>query len=202
MRGRIQGPQTWIHRVSNPGPSGLKSSVLPLDQAHYVDLIGTVLVLSLVLSGSCSIYKCLLCVSPLAWGHIPPLSGPWDQDGPEGLSRMEPLYTAPGRTWVYAPLYRSRKLAGVWSHLGPFQQQDLLHPVTPRIHILLCNYVYMNTVNKTTKVVTHEHPRLNSSNITKKLIEFLLQNVRWIKSSLSFGDYMYLSSEVLKVFTL
>ncbi len=23
-----------IHRVSNPGPSGLKSSVLPLDEAH------------------------------------------------------------------------------------------------------------------------------------------------------------------------
>ncbi len=30
----MKGPQTWIHRVSNPGPSGLKSSVLPLDQAH------------------------------------------------------------------------------------------------------------------------------------------------------------------------
>ncbi len=33
MRWRMTVPQTWIHRVSNPGPSGLKSSVLPLDQA-------------------------------------------------------------------------------------------------------------------------------------------------------------------------
>ncbi len=38
MRRRMKGPQTWIHRVSNPGPSGLKSSVLPLDQAHRAHL--------------------------------------------------------------------------------------------------------------------------------------------------------------------
>ncbi len=34
MKWRMTGPQSWIHWVSNPGPSGRKSSVLPLDQAH------------------------------------------------------------------------------------------------------------------------------------------------------------------------
>ncbi len=33
MRWRMKVPQTWIYRVSNPGPRGLKSSVLPLGQA-------------------------------------------------------------------------------------------------------------------------------------------------------------------------
>ena len=33
-RRRMKVPQTWIHWVSNPGLSGLKSSVLSLDQAH------------------------------------------------------------------------------------------------------------------------------------------------------------------------
>ncbi len=34
MQWRMKVPQSWIHRVSNPGPSGLKSSVLPPHQAH------------------------------------------------------------------------------------------------------------------------------------------------------------------------
>ena len=34
MRWKMKGPQTWIHRVLNLGLSGLKSSVLPLDQEH------------------------------------------------------------------------------------------------------------------------------------------------------------------------
>ncbi len=34
VRPMMKGPQIWIYRVSNQETSGLKSSVLPVDQAH------------------------------------------------------------------------------------------------------------------------------------------------------------------------
>ena len=35
MRWRMKVPQTWLNRVSDPKPSGLKSSVLQLNQTHH-----------------------------------------------------------------------------------------------------------------------------------------------------------------------
>ncbi len=35
MKRRMKGPQAWIHRVSNPGPSALKASVPRLNQAPH-----------------------------------------------------------------------------------------------------------------------------------------------------------------------